>query len=829
MAYNYRICAKRKNSLTIRLMRTYPANFLNIIALGDGAKLRLLLEIEAASTLYYSDQSFSVGAQAYLPQVLSFGRIQNNRIKIELSNVPRVDNLIKAGQDVNIYLWDTSLDAADKGIIFSGVVADGIGGNKYKLNFTCSPVSDKFDKMVGTLFTAIAHPSADPDIYNTMSPIIIGPQRNVKCAPIEAGMLTTLRTDISADYTTDMDITEHSRGGLTFTTSGGAASTRTVIIGDEEIIYTTCEKDDTPRFVTLTRGANGTTAVSHTAGDAVIEKVAELVYKIADHDLKAVTKPRIIPFGSSDNETVQIDAGDYSLNGDKNEITLTNIVGIRRQVQLAVTQQPTHTSEPQPTFDVTPGTHDHPDTEQTVDFFMDEVKSANMTTSSNEVRAVDGKFIGSASFDPSNNDWYIRTSKIGTVGLSGTLGNATAKWRIWRSVAASFEVTLNWLIDGDTIYSNTVNIDENETTFTSGSQDISSYVPADFNEIDSYLEVTDNTIPAGLIYVTEMWITLNITPPSPDKALTTDIDTQVVYTQQDAVIGGDSVADTLGGDLIVNVEGKPDDGSGTYTGTPNALIEKPPHVFHWLLKTWGNGVTDSDIDLAGSFQDCEDNLPASYKFSIYLRKRIKLNNLLRSLAIQAFCRFEWSLIGKAELIRRRTSGSVVRSLDTDNAILPGDINQKNKEEAITFNKPALVDIANDVEVLYYQNPVLGDESDSDIYEGQSQDDDATSISDYGLRKKTWLMPAIGDNDTMADDVRAKLLAYYKDGHQANGFPFDMSQLELEPGDLIGLTCDDLEISASQHDIIQIDYDLPSLLKKQDLICWINALNLNVAV
>ena len=30
-------------------------------------------------------------------------------------------------------------------------------------------------------------------------------------------------------------------------------------------------------------------------------------------------------------------------------------------------------------------------------------------------------------------------------------------------------------------------------------------------------------------------------------------------------------------------------------------------------------------------------------------------------------------------------------------------------------------------------------------------------------KKTWIMSAIGDNATMADDVRAKLLAYYKDG------------------------------------------------------------------
>jgi hypothetical protein len=822
-------------------MRSYTANFLAAIALSHGADLRLLLEISASTTLYYSDQSITVGAQAYLPQVLKFGRIQSGKINITLANIPRIDDKIKAGQTITLYMWDANSTASDKGEIFVGIIGEGITGNEYQLRFTCTTKGDFFDKKIGTKFDDATYPTADPDVYGKMVPIIIGSNRNVECYPIESGMVTTLRTDINDSFTTDMEITEHSRGGLTFPTSGGAASTRTVIIGDEEIIYTTCEKDNTPRFVTLTRGANGTTATSHNVGDTVIQKVSQLKYKIASHDLKAVTKPRILPFNSSDDETVQIDAADYSVDLPNAELTLTNIVGIRRQVNLAVTQQPDQpiTTQPdqpittQPDFDVNPSAHKHTTSAEVVKNLYG-TSASGWTNSANCIDGnenTDADYSTAGGSETSNGlDIQFDTDNLGTL--------QNAFFHIKMS-AAGFEA--DWIrVKADLNFPDSTQEIEIDPSGTP------EWFRLNFTDVDEWDEL-DNVIVqfrspvagSSTVNVWEAYWEIHYIPTMSNKALGADISADVVSNRTtdaeslrttDAAIGGDSVSDTLGGTLIVNVDGKPDDGSGTFTGVADALIEEPWHVFHWLIVTYSNGATVSDIDLTGSYQDAEDNLPSSgidYKFARWITRRQMLNDLLTDLAPQAFCRHEWSLLGVSELIRLKNSGTAIRTINTNTAILSGRIGQDNRREQVQFIKPTLKDIANDIEIQYYHNPNLGTIENGDAYEGTLEDTNPNSIVDFGNRQRTWKMSAIGNNDAMGQDILDNYLLYYARGHQGISFPVDMSQLELEPGDLIAIRSTGIGILTELHDIIKIDYDLISLKNKKHLIMWINALNINL--
>ena len=65
------------------------------------------------------------------------------------------------------------------------------------------------------------------------------------------------------------------------------------------------------------------------------------------------------------------------------------------------------------------------------------------------------------------------------------------------------------------------------------------------------------------------------TPTITTQALAAPQTQPLNYSQKFSTVVGDTVAGSLGGPLIANCKGRKDNGSGHYTGTPNALIEKP--------------------------------------------------------------------------------------------------------------------------------------------------------------------------------------------------------------------------------------------------------------
>jgi hypothetical protein len=324
--------------------------------------------------------------------------------------------------------------------------------------------------------------------------------------------------------------------------------------------------------------------------------------------------------------------------------------------------------------------------------------------------------------------------------------------------------------------------------------------------------------------VYEIWWEIKFTPTASSKTVNHTRTTNAVSNRiTDAVVGGDSVADTLGGTLICNGQGYKDDVAGHYTGTPTTqpVIEEPWDVIHHILETYSNGpVAHANIDLAGSFADAATNLPASYKFAFTITRQVRLNELLTLLAKQTWCRFVWEA-GAAKLNRIKTSGSSDKSLDTDNDSL-----LVNDQLAVKVEQWGLDRIYNDVTVLYNIDHTLsyGDRGNPDAYQANSNASDATSITAYGKRHRTFRCFAIGDNSTMADDLRAKLLAFYKDARQVFSFPSLMRNVELERGDLADITCSQLGLSADLAEIIAVDYDLPVPIQERGPMVWFTLLD-----
>lgn len=96
--------------------------------------------------------------------------------------------------------------------------------------------------------------------------------------------------------------------------------------------------------------------------------------------------------------------------------------------------------------------------------------------------------------------------------------------------------------------------------------------------------------------------------------------------------------------LYANVEGAPDDGSGTYTGSAAALVERPSDLVRWLLTEQG-GLSAGDFETSagehGSFVDArtavKDGWPGEFKLAPYIGRQIKLSDAIKDICAQSLC------------------------------------------------------------------------------------------------------------------------------------------------------------------------------------------------
>ena len=131
--------------------------------------------------------------------------------------------------------------------------------------------------------------------------------------------------------------------------------------------------------------------------------------------------------------------------------------------------------------------------------------------------------------------------------------------------------------------------------------------------------------------------------------------------------------------ISADVEGIVDDASGTLTGTSNALIERPDHVFKWSLMTV-LGQDSSALD-TGSFDSAGTSLaaavPGGYRFGGVVQTKTSLFNLWRRWMKESRTRLFWDAIGKARLqfhplnVSSSVSGQEVKTISEQNILREG--------------------------------------------------------------------------------------------------------------------------------------------------------------
>ena len=132
-------------------------------------------------------------------------------------------------------------------------------------------------------------------------PLPFGQAKNVRCVRQDVGWATTISVALTNSATGNKDVADASN----FPASGSF----TVVIGTEQM---TVSRVDFQTLNITARGANGTSAVAHSAGDSLSEVLTNVIFVAAGYAAKAL--PRLYVIKPSTDERVLVPSGSYTLN-----------------------------------------------------------------------------------------------------------------------------------------------------------------------------------------------------------------------------------------------------------------------------------------------------------------------------------------------------------------------------------------------------------------------------------------------------------------------------------------------------------------------------------
>jgi len=230
----------------------------------------------------------------------------------------------------------------------------------------------------------------------------------------------------------------------------------------------------------------------------------------------------------------------------------------------------------------------------------------------------------------------------------------------------------------------------------------------------------------------------------------------------------------VGGEITCDVDGYQDDGAGTYTGTGDALIEQPDHIFkHFLYTYLGIATANFSTDAATNFA------ADAYKLGILINESKSAKEWLSKWAWQCRCYFRWEL-GKAYLLYRPDSLSSDKTI-TSAMIAMGDTGRTS----VQVERSPLDDVVNKIRAKYNRNwSLTGDEAYSMLYETS----DTASITRYGEKENVSLFEwDFVNSSAMAADVGAFYLTRYKDRKKVVTMDLFLDNAELEFADVVTVT------------------------------------------
>lgn len=573
------------------------------------------------------------------------------------------------------------------------------------------------NKPIGKKLNTTDWPNADPDDIGKVIPIVYGSVDNVPALAIDAGWVTTLAEDIAVG-TTSFDITD----------ATGLAALDVIQVEEEQIRIGSISSNT---LSGCTRGYSSTTATTHDKGIHLGKVQTEYWYLLGDHSFKAIRNIYV--------DGVRQVGGDFTTYLDhsgKAKVKFTTLPVLKKSVDIEVDDN----------IKVQDYTVSHND-----GINQDAVKITNQNSAeefdylsgftTSQIKTIarfthPGYSYSEATYTVNcrvniyaTGGDVIVSARLNTV-LNGAGGGTTGPWvavMLWRNDGLGFNFYTTVL--------------QTFSTLSSG---------------NSYLEVkVESGNPNGLSYFQTVSVSRVVKAAA--SVVGTGVSSKTLANKAKISGGkayyvglvGNSSADTvIGSQVTADVDGQLDDGGGTYTGTPNALIERPDHVMKHLLAVHA-GFTNFTTDAGSEFQT------KGYVFAGVINQLKKLRHWTNYLAWQSRCYFRFSG-GEAQLLWRPDSITPLKTV-TANMI------RRQEDHRTTLRGPKrlpLHEVVNVIDLLYARDWT---KDGPDSYEALEPGSDATSIGKYGERQKPELFffDFVIDQ-SMAADVLAFYIARLKD-------------------------------------------------------------------
>jgi len=237
-------------------------------------------------------------------------------------------------------------------------------------------------------------------------------------------------------------------------------------------------------------------------------------------------------------------------------------------------------------------------------------------------------------------------------------------------------------------------------------------------------------------------------------------------------------------EISADVSGVIDDASGSVTGTPSALIERPDHIYKWsvlmgLLKTVSE-IDSASFASAGSFYTTQ---AGGYALAGIVQSQTAWRDLWREWGRSCRSSFYWDL-GKAKILIRPLN-RVEPDTAFDQAVDPDDLRLDGDSRLIfKTERGASRNIVNAID-LKYQKDWSGGETEP--YSAIESVSDADSITRYDRREDAsrfqfdWVRL-----QAIAADLAEFYLEEYAEPLDVYDFELFLPYMALERGDIIRL-------------------------------------------
>ena len=252
--------------------------------------------------------------------------------------------------------------------------------------------------------------------------------------------------------------------------------------------------------------------------------------------------------------------------------------------------------------------------------------------------------------------------------------------------------------------------------------------------------------------------------------------------------------------VTADVTGVKDDGAGTITGTPNAVIERPDHVFRWsilnLLGLTAAIVDDSSFNQAGT--EFSNVISGGYKLAGVVQSKRLLDTLWRQWMKESRSHVYWDAAGKARLQFRPINQSLVAVGNEVKALTENMVRLDPETGAgrIQLQRTPSAGVVNHIELGYQRDWV------ADHYRNLHVESDSDAISLFGKRERPeeFLFDWCRDS-VMAQDLARFYLAELKAPQTLIECAVFLDQLELERGDFVTVSHPLVSGSSALHGIV----------------------------